>query len=431
MGDWPDGPAPVQKGQTLPSDGEIMADLAVDGARLWARLMAMARIGAIPGDGSCRLALSDADEAGRTLFRSWCAARGYPVTHDRIGNLFVRRAGQDDTAAPVVMGSHLDTQPTGGRFDGILGVLAGLEILETLDDAGLSTRRPVEVAVWTNEEGARFRPAMMGSGVHCGLSDLAATLAIADRHGITAGAELARHGYRDGAEPGRHPIAVYVELHIEQGPILEAAGKTIGIVTGGQAIRWYQVTLTGAETHAGPVPMALRRDPVPVLARVLDLVAAVGATDTDARATVGVIGAEPGSINVVPGRITLTVDLRHPDDAQLDRMHATFMDGIAGLSGAKVRVQAENTWHSPMVRFDPDLVARVRASAATRGYPAAGIISGAGHDAFHLSRIVPTTMVFVPCRDGISHNPAEYAAPDHVAAGANVLLDVVRGLAGG
>lgn len=406
-----------------------MTGLSVDATRLWSRLMEMAAVGALPGDGSCRLALSSADEAGRTLFRGWCAARGFSVAHDRIGNLFVRRAGRDPLADPVVTGSHLDTQPTGGRFDGVLGVLAGLEVLETLSDAGLRTERPVEVAVWTNEEGARFRPAMMGSGVHCGLHGLAETYAITDRDGISVGDEIARHGYQDGAVPGSHPIDAYVELHIEQGPVLEASHKTIGIVTGGQAIRWYHVTLTGEETHAGPVPMALRRDPVPVLARVIDLVQATGRTDESARATVGLVTTEPGSVNVVPGRITLTVDLRHPDEAQLDRMHAGFLKGIAGLSDAAIEVRAENTWHSPVVRFDPDLVGRVRDSAAARGYPAEEIVSGAGHDAFHLSRIVPTTMIFVPCRGGVSHNPREYASPAHVEAGANVLLDTVCGLA--
>lgn len=407
-----------------------MTGLSVDAARLWARLMEMATVGAIPDDGSCRLTLSLADEDGRALFRGWCAARGFSVTYDRIGNLFVRRAGRDPQADPVVMGSHLDTQPTGGRFDGILGVLAGLEVLETLSDAGAVTERPVEVAVWANEEGARFRPAMMGSGVHCGLHCLGETYSTTDKDGISVGDEIARHGYLDGAEPGKHPINSYVELHIEQGPILEANQKAIGIVTGGQAIRWYHVTLTGEETHAGPVPMALRRDPVPVLARVIDLVQAAGRTDERARATVGVIVTEPGSINVVPGRITLTVDLRHPDETQLDRMHHTFLKGIADLSGDTVGVQAENTWHSPMVRFDPDLVGRVRASAAARGLPAQEIVSGAGHDAFHLARIAPTTMIFVPCRGGISHNPREYAAPAQVEAGANVLLDMVSGLAG-
>lgn len=407
-----------------------MADLSVNAARLWSRLMEMAEIGVIPDDGSCRLTLTPEDEAGRRLFLGWCDTRGFAISHDRIGNLFVRRAGRDAGAAPIVMGSHLDTQPTGGRFDGILGVLAGLEILETLSDAGVVTDHPVEVAVWTNEEGARFRPAMMGSGVHCGRHSLADIYAITDKDGITVGEEVARHGYLDGAEPGQHPIGAYVELHIEQGPILEADGKVIGIVTGGQAIRWYNITLTGEETHAGPAPMALRRDPVPVLARVLDLVQAAGATDDPARATVGIIATEPGSINVVPGRITLTVDLRHPDEAMLDRMHAAFLQGITNLPGTKVGVKAENTWHSPMVRFDPDLVERVRTSAAARRFPAQEIVSGAGHDAFHLARVAPTTMIFVPCRGGISHNPREYATPDHVGAGANVLLDVVMGLAG-
>lgn len=407
-----------------------MTGLSVDAARLWSRLMEMARIGSIPGNGSCRLTLSQEDESGRALFRRWCAARGFSVTYDRIGNLFVRREGRDPDADPVVMGSHLDTQPTGGRFDGVLGVLGGLEVLETLADAEIVTDRPVEVAVWTNEEGARFRPAMMGSGVHCGLHSLSETYSITDRNGISVGDEIARNGYTDGAEPGTHPIGSYVELHIEQGPILEANGKVIGVVTGGQAIRWYHVTLTGEETHAGPVPMALRRDPVPMLARLIDLVQTVGTLDERARATVGVITTEPGSINVVPGAIRLTVDLRHPDEAQLDRMHQALLQGVADVSGARVEVEVENTWHSPTVQFDPELVGRVRASADARGYSAQHIVSGAGHDAFHLARVVPTTMIFVPCRGGISHNPREYATPEHVAAGANVLLDVVVGLAG-
>lgn len=406
-----------------------MPGLTIDGARLWSRLMMMAEIGAIAGNGSCRLTLSPEDEAGRDLFRGWCGSRGYSLIHDQIGNLFVRRPGRDPNADPVVMGSHLDTQPTGGRFDGVLGVLAGLEVVETLCDAGIVTERPIEVAVWTNEEGARFRPAMMGSGVHCGLHFLAQTYAITDSQGISVGAEVTRHGYQNGIRPGDHPIHSYVELHIEQGPLLEANEKTIGVVTGGQAIRWYQLTLTGEETHAGPVPMAQRRDPVPVLARVIDLAQAVGRCDENARATVGVITTEPGSINVVPGKIRLTVDLRHPDDAVLDQMHAAFVAGVAALSCPVVEVQVENTWTSPMVRFDPELVGRVRASAARRGFAAQDIVSGAGHDAFNLARIVPTTMIFVPCRDGISHNPREYASPDDVAAGANVLLDVICGLA--
>ncbi len=404
-----------------------MADLSVNASRLWSRLIGMAKVGAIPNDGSRRLTLSQADEDGRALFLSWCGARGFTVVHDQIGNLFVRRDGSDPKAAPLVMGSHLDTQPNGGRFDGILGVLAGLEVLETLEDAGVATVQPVEVAVWTNEEGSRFQPAMMGSGVHCGLHSLDETLATRDASGITVRDEIVRHGYLSGQVPGRHAIDRYVELHIEQGPVLEAADKTIGIVTGGQAIRWYQVTITGEETHAGPVPMAMRRDPVPVLARVIDLAQAIGQTDEQARCTIGCIETRPGSINVVPGQIALTVDLRHPDEGALDGMHEDLVAGLTVLDQGKrgVRVEFTNTWHSPVVRFDPGLVALVRQSAAARGYPAQEIVSGAGHDAFHLARKVPTTMIFVPCRDGVSHNEREYATPEHVAAGANVLLDVV------
>lgn len=403
-----------------------MADLSVNPTRLWSRLMDMAYIGAIPGDGSQRLTLSTADQDGRDRFVSWCAERGFSVVHDQIGNLFVRRAGSDPRAAPVVMGSHLDTQPNGGRFDGVLGVLAGLEVLETLADAGIATLRPVEVAVWTNEEGARFQPAMMGSGVHCGVRSLEETYATCDADGISVHDEIARHGYLSGLVPGSHAIGCYVELHIEQGPVLEAEGQTIGVVTGGQGIRWYQVDITGEETHAGPVPMAMRRDPVPVLARILDLAQAVGTTDIRARATIGIITTKPGSINVVPGQITLTVDLRHPDEGRLTEMHNRFIAGAAELDTVRVGVSAVNTWHSPVVGFDAALVDSVRSCAAARGYPARDIVSGAGHDAFHLARKVPTAMIFIPCKDGISHNEREYAAPIHVAAGANVLLDVVR-----
>ncbi|HEV7307834.1 Zn-dependent hydrolase [Ensifer sp.] len=402
----------------------------INGDRLWARLMAMAEIGATPEGGSCRQTLSDADEAGRALFLDWCAARRYQRRRDRIGNLFLRRAGGDAEAAPVLIGSHLDTQPTGGRFDGVLGVLAGLEVLETLDELAVETDRPIDLCVWTNEEGCRFQPAMMGSGVACGVLDMETVLAARDHGGTMLADEIARHGYDGEPLPQLADAACYIELHIEQGPILEAEGKTIGVVTGGQGIRWYEISVVGEESHAGPVPMALRKDPVPVLMHLIGLVQAIGHIDEDARCTVGRIELSPGAINVVPGRADMTVDLRHPDAAVLETMHRRFIDGLETLRRGHpdIDLQGRQIWHSPVVAFDDTLVRLVRESAAARSLPFRDIVSGAGHDAFNLARRVPTTMIFVPCRDGISHNPREYATPADVTAGANVLLDVVCAL---
>lgn len=400
---------------------------AVDGERLWRRLMAMAEIGATAEGGSCRQSLSNADEAGRALFLAWCEARGYTIRKDRIGNLFIRRAGHDGNALPVLIGSHLDTQPTGGRFDGVLGVLAGLEVLETLDDAAVETERPIDLCVWTNEEGCRFQPAMMGSGVSCGVLELEMALSARDGAGITLADELVRHGYDREAQPSLSDADCYIELHIEQGPILEAEEKTIGVVTGGQGIRWYEISVRGEETHAGPVPMALRKDPVPVLMHVIGLVQAIGRTDEDARCTIGRIDLSPGAINVVPGRADMTVDLRHPNEAVLDRMHRLLMDGLEALrqSHTETDIDGRLTWHSPVVTFDGALIEAVRTSARDRQLMHRDIVSGAGHDAFNLARRVPTTMIFVPCLEGVSHNPREYASPFDVTAGANVLFDVV------
>lgn len=405
--------------------------LSVKKTRLWSRLMDMATIGEIPLQGSRRLALSSDDQRGRDLFLSWAEDRGFSHVHDQIGNLFVRREGRDKAAKPLVMGSHLDTQPNGGRFDGVVGVLAGFEVLETLEDHSIETAQPIEVAVWTNEEGARFHPAMMGSGVHCGIQSLVEALTAKDMAGISVRDEVMRNGYLDGPLPGSHAIDKYIELHIEQGPVLEDHNKTIGIVTGGQGIRWYELTILGDETHAGPVPMDRRRDPVPTLARIIDLVQAVGRTNEQARSTIGRIEAAPGSMNVVPGRISISVDLRHPDDDVLLAMHGWLQSGIVTLNENQKGVQTtfREIWHSPAVHFDAALIALARERAGVRGYPTLDIVSGAGHDAFNLARIVPTTMVFVPCRDGVSHNEREYAEPEHVSAGSNVLLDMVLALA--
>ena len=404
----------------------------IDGERLWARLMAMAQIGPIPGDGNCRLSLSDEDEAGRALLTSWCTARGFALRRDAIGNLFFRREGRDADASPVLVGSHLDTQPTGGRFDGILGVLAGLEVLETLADHGLETERPVDLCVWTNEEGSRFQPAMMGSGVACGILPFEQALAASDTVGVRVGDELARHGYGREPAPDIGPADCYIELHIEQGPILDLSGETIGVVTGGQGIRWYEIVLVGEETHAGPVPMRLRKDPLPMLARMIDLVQEIGNRDPQARCTIGQVQALPGSINVVPGRIEMTVDLRHPDEAELDAMHDALIRGCGALSSKSpdLRLEIAPRWHSPVVHFDRNLANLVRSCSERLGFATRDIVSGAGHDAFNVARRMPTVMIFVPCKDGISHNPREYASPEDIAAGADVLLSAVLERAG-
>ena len=403
-----------------------IGDVSINSERLWRRLMAMAEIGATAGGGSHRLTLTDEDEAGRRLFLGWCADRGYDVQYDQVGNLFVRRAGGGCNAQPLAIGSHLDTQPRGGRFDGILGVLAALEVLETLDDNEIETDIPVDIVVWTNEEGSRFQPAMMGSGVHCGVHSLETVRSTLDDKGLSVGAELDRFGYSQGLVPGARAIGQYLELHIEQGPVLEDAGTVIGAVTGGQAIRWYELSLQGQETHAGPVPMTQRRDPMPALARVIDLVYQVGLQDEAARATIGVLNAQPGSINVMPGRVDLTVDLRHPLETRLKEMDAAFRAGLDDLQAAerKIAISLEEIWHSPVVLFDHALTEAVRQSATGRGLPVQDVISGAGHDAFHMARAVPSALVFVPCKDGLSHNEAEYTSPKHATAGANVLLDV-------
>ena len=403
-----------------------IGDVSINSERLWRRLMAMAEIGATAGGGSHRLTLTDEDEAGRRLFLGWCADRGYDVQYDQVGNLFVRRAGGGCNAQPLAIGSHLDTQPRGGRFDGILGVLAALEVLETLDDNEIETDIPVDIVVWTNEEGSRFQPAMMGSGVHCGVHSLETVRSTLDDKGLSVGAELDRFGYSQGLVPGARAIGQYLELHIEQGPVLEDAGTVIGAVTGGQAIRWYELSLQGQETHAGPVPMTQRRDPMPALARVIDLVYQVGLQDEAARATIGVLNAQPGSINVMPGRVDLTVDLRHPLETRLKEMDAAFRAGLDDLQAAerKIAISLEEIWHSPVVLFDHALTEAVRQSATGRGLPVQDVISGAGHDAFHMARAVPSALVFVPCRGGLSHNEAEYTSPEHATAGANVLLDV-------
>jgi N-carbamoyl-L-amino-acid hydrolase len=402
-------------------------NLTINGARLWESLMELAQIGATAKGGVCRLTLTDLDKEARDLFASWCQAAGAAVTIDRMGNMFARREGRDPKRSPIMTGSHIDTQPTGGKFDGAYGVMAGLEVLRTLHETGIETEAPIEVAVWTNEEGARFAPAMMGSAVFAGIFKEDEIKAKTDRDGITFGDALAKIGY-DGPLPcGGRKVGAFFECHIEQGPILEADGKTIGVVTGGQAQRWYEVNLTGQETHAGTTPMERRHDALLGAARIIDTVNRIGVARMPyARATCGVIEAKPQSRNTVPGRVFLTVEFRHPDEAVLKLMDEALRAEAARIAGEiGLALAIEEIWHFPATPFDAACIEAVREAATTRGYAHRDIVSGAGHDALYMARVAPTAMIFVPCADGISHNEIEAAKPDDLAAGCQVLLDAM------
>ncbi len=407
-----------------------MENLRIDGARLWDSLMEMARIGATEKGGVCRLALTDLDRAARDLFVRWCEEAGCTVRVDAMGNIFARRAGRNDDLPPVVAGSHLDTQPTGGKFDGAYGVLAALEVLRTLNDGGVATEAPVEIVCWTNEEGSRFAPAMIGSGVFAGLFDLDEAYGCTDTEGRRLGDELERIGYK-GEGLGR-PIAAYFEAHIEQGPILEAEGRTIGVVTGAQGQRWYEVTLTGQESHAGPTPMDRRRDALVGAARIVTEVNRIGhAYQPHACATVGMVEVRPNSRNVIPGEVFLTVDLRHPEDERLAAMDRELHAAVARIAddGGLV-ARLEQVMQFDAQPFDPDCIALVRDGAERAGLAHMDIVSGAGHDAVYVARIAPAGMIFVPCENGISHNEIENASPEDLAAGCQVLLHAVLEKAG-
>jgi N-carbamoyl-L-amino-acid hydrolase len=400
-------------------------DLKVNGERLWQSLMTMAEIGATAKGGVNRQTLTDEDRRGRDLFRSWCEDAGLSVTVDEMGSMFGHRPGRDADRPPVVLGSHLDSQPTGGKFDGALGVLAALEVIRTLNDHGIDTEAPLEVVNWTNEEGVRFPPAMIASGVFAGVFDLEYGLARTDHEGRTIGAELQRIGYAGRQKVGHRPLGALFELHIEQGPILEAEGRRIGVVTGGQGTRWYDCEVIGAESHAGPTPMEARRDALRATAELLGEIYGVALNQApDGRATVGELRAYPGSRNTVPGRVAFTIDIRHPDGGVMDAMDHALREAFERAQGRApgLEFHLHEIWHAPPVAFDPDCVDAVRQAAAGLGLSAREIVSGAGHDAVYMARVVPTAMIFVPCRDGISHNEAEYASPQACEDGANVLL---------
>jgi beta-ureidopropionase / N-carbamoyl-L-amino-acid hydrolase len=396
----------------------------INANRLWASLMEMAKIGATPKGGVCRLALTDLDKQARDLFVHWCREANCSIRIDQIGNIFARRLGRNNHLAPVVTGSHLDSQPTGGRFDGVYGVLAGLEVVRTLNDIGLETERPIEVAVWTNEEGSRFAPAMVASGVYAGVFTLEYGLSRTDVDGKTVGEELQRIGYA-GTEPvGGQPMHAFFETHIEQGPILEHEGQTIGVVTDAQGQRWYELTLTGQESHAGPTPMNVRRDALLGAAQVIQLVNEIGLQHAQlAVSTVGMIQSYPNSRNVIPGKVFLTVDFRCPDNNKLTQMDAALQHGVARIAHtAQLQHELKQNFQYDCVHFDESCVATVQIAAERLGYSTRTIISGAGHDACYMAKIAPTAMIFIPCIGGISHNEIEDAKPEWIAAGGNVLL---------
>ncbi len=399
----------------------------IDGRRLWDSLMAMAEIGATAKGGVRRIALTPVDRAGRDRFRAWCVEAGLTVRMDTMGNMFARRPGRDSARPPVLFGSHLDSQPTGGKFDGALGVIAGLEVMRTLQELGVETEAPVELVNWTDEEGARFGKAMMGSGVWAGMFDQAATEALRDADGVSLGEALDATGYRGTAPAGRFPADSYFELHIEQGPVLEAEGKTIGIVTGGQAQIWYDAVVTGRDSHAGTTPPGARRDALVGAARIIDLVdRTMRARGEAGRGTVGQLFVLPNSRNVIPGEVRFSVEFRHPDEAELERIATQFPRDAGFIArDADVALSLEQRVRIPAQPFDPGCVALVREAAARLGYPAREIVSGAGHDAIFVAPHVPSAMIFTPCRDGLSHNEAESIEPEQAEAGCQVLLEVV------
>jgi N-carbamoyl-L-amino-acid hydrolase len=403
----------------------MMRNLAINAERLWGEIMETAAIGATSKGGVCRLTLTDLDRQVRDWFKARAEQLGCRVTVDDMGAMFARRDGTANVP-PIAFGSHLDTQPTGGKFDGVLGTLAALETLRTLVEAGYETYAPIEVVNWTNEEGSRFAPAMVSSGVFAKVLEKDWAQSRQDRDGMTFAAALDGIGYRGTERSGEHPLSAFFELHIEQGPILEAEGKDIGVVTGVQAMRWYEVTVTGQDAHTGATPMHLRKNALLGAARLIDAVDAIGRKHTPGVATVGRIENRPNSPNVVPGEVFFMVDLRHPDDGTLDAMEADFRAALPAICeplGLAVTVQ--RIWEQPALRFNADCVMAVRRAAELSGYSLRDIVSGAGHDAAYVSRVAPAAMIFVPCRGGISHNEAEFSSKEQCAKGAQVLLQAV------
>lgn len=397
-----------------------------DGPRLWADLMTMAGIGALPAGGCCRLSLTDEDRQARDLFAGWCREAGCTVRVDAFGNMFATRPGRAAGAAHVLVGSHLDTQPHGGRFDGVLGVLAGLETVRALNAAGIETERPVTVVNWTNEEGVRFQPGLTGSAGFVGALTAGDEAAITAADGARFFEDLHRTGYA-GSAALQIPVAGYYELHIEQGPVLEQAGIAVGVVEGVQGVRWLAVTLTGEDRHAGTTPAGERRDAFMAAARLaLDMRTAAALLSPDLRITFGRVTVEPNSTNTVPGRATLAIDLRHSQTALLDRMEGEIRAAVAGLAGSEgVGGTVARLMDVAPVHFDARMQAIIASAAERLGIRTLRLPSGAMHDASNLATVAPAAMIFVPSRGGISHNESEWTEPQHVTEGCEVLAQAV------
>jgi N-carbamoyl-L-amino-acid hydrolase len=399
----------------------------IDGTRLWDALMAMAEIGATPKGGVRRITLTDIDRQGRDRFRAWCEAAGLTVTVDSIGNMFARREGRNPNAAPVMLGSHLDSQPSGGKFDGALGVIAGLEVMRTLNDLGHVTERPLVLVNWTDEEGTRFGRSLMGSGVWAGVYPQEQIFQVTDIDGVSVKQALEAIGYAGPAKAEAFAADAYFELHIEQGPILERENFAVGIVTGAQAQVWYDAVIEGRDSHAGTTPPSMRRDALVGAARIIELVhTMMQARGEDGRGTVGFLEVVPNSRNVVPGRVRFSVEFRHPDDAELDRLDHDFEPAAFEIARALgLKLTLTRLFKFKAQPFDPACVALVENAAARLGYAARKIVSGAGHDAVYVARRVPTAMIFTPCRDGLSHNEEEHIEPAQAEAGGQVLFEAV------
>lgn len=400
----------------------------INGERLWSTLVDMAQIGPSPNGGSRRLALSEEDNAGRMQLLAWTEALGCEWRSDKAGNLFIRRPGRDDSLTPIAVGSHLDTQPLGGRFDGILGVLAGLEIFRTLQDHGITTHRPLELIVWTNEEGSRFAPAMGGSGVYSGRLSLEAFREAEDRAGISLGKALDDSGFKGSLTRRDLPLGAYLELHIEQGPVLERKGLPLGVVTGVQGLRWYDIEFVGEPAHAGPTPMDFRHDPLMAATAFVEAMRGTVLADPAgaSRLTIGDFQVAEPSRNVIPGKVMLHVDIRHTDEDRLTVLDGQLRAQVAAAAEREgVAARVKEIWHMPVTCFDATLVDDLSAAARSRGHEPFFMMSGAGHDAVNVSYVAPTAMLFIPCRDGISHNEREHAEPEHCAIATQIMCDAL------